>query len=69
VYWEDLKRNRDNGWALFGLDQALRAQGKHDQAAIVKARLDRAWARADVSLTSSRFGRAAGAPARAAAQP
>ncbi|WP_291984791.1 hypothetical protein [Luteitalea sp.] len=69
VYWEDLKRNRDNGWALFGLDQALRAQGKHDQAGIVKARLDRAWARADVSLTSSRFGRAAGAPARAAAQP
>ena len=24
VYWEDLKRNRDNGWALFGLAQALR---------------------------------------------
>ena len=28
VYWEDLKRNRENGWALFGLMQALKAQGK-----------------------------------------
>ena len=33
VYWEDLKRNRDNGWALFGLHQALVAQGKKDDAA------------------------------------
>ena len=24
VYWEDLKRNRENGWALTGLVQALR---------------------------------------------
>ena len=24
VYWEDLRRNRENGWALFGLAQALR---------------------------------------------
>ena len=28
VYWEDLRRNKDNGWALFGLMQALKAQGK-----------------------------------------
>ena len=26
VYWDDLRRNRENGWALFGLLQALRAQ-------------------------------------------
>ena len=66
VYWEDLKRNRESGWALFGLHQALVAQKKADQAAIVKARLDKAWARADVKLTASRFGRtpaAAKAPA------
>jgi tetratricopeptide (TPR) repeat protein len=56
VYWEDLKRNRDNGWALFGLVQALRAQNKTDQAAVVEARFKKAWARADVTLNASRFG-------------
>ena len=57
VYWEDLRRNRDNGWALFGLVQALRAQGKEADAAIVEARFKKAWSRADVTLTASRFGR------------
>jgi hypothetical protein len=57
VYWEDLKRNRESGWSLFGLHQALVAQKKTDQAAIAKTRLERAWARADVTLTASRFGR------------
>ena len=57
VYWEDLKRNRENGWALFGLMQALKAQGKNDDAALVEARFKKAWARADVTLSASRFGR------------
>jgi tetratricopeptide (TPR) repeat protein len=56
VYWEDLRRNRENGWALFGLLQALRAQNKIDDAALVEARFTKAWARADVTLTASRFG-------------
>jgi tetratricopeptide (TPR) repeat protein len=56
VYWEDLKRNRDNGWALFGLLQALKAQGKNEDASLVESRFKKAWARADVTLTSSRFG-------------
>jgi tetratricopeptide (TPR) repeat protein len=55
VYWEDLKRNRENGWALFGLLQALKAQGKHEDAALVEARFKKAWAQADVTLASSRF--------------
>jgi tetratricopeptide (TPR) repeat protein len=59
VYWEDLRRNRDNGWALFGLLQALRAQDKAANAALVEARFAKAWARADVKLTASRFGRLA----------
>jgi tetratricopeptide (TPR) repeat protein len=59
VYWEDLRRYPENGWALHGLHQALVAQKKTDDAAVVKARLDKAWARADVTLTSSRFGRPA----------
>jgi len=56
VYWEDLKRNRENGWALFGLMQALKAQGKNEEAALVESRFKKAWARADITLTSSRFG-------------
>ncbi|MDE2366802.1 MAG: hypothetical protein KGM95_07710, partial [Betaproteobacteria bacterium] len=56
VYWEDLRRNRNNGWALFGLLQALRAQKKDAQAALVEARFNKAWARADVELGASRFG-------------
>jgi tetratricopeptide (TPR) repeat protein len=55
VYWEDLKRNPENGWSLFGLAQALRAQKKTDDAAIVEARFKKAWARADVTLQASRF--------------
>jgi hypothetical protein len=55
VYWEDLRRNPDNGWSLFGLMQSLRAQGKEEQAAGVEARFKKAWANADVTLTASRF--------------
>ncbi len=55
VYWEDLRRNRDNGWALFGLAQAQRAQGRADEAAATQTRFEKAWARADVKLGSSRF--------------
>lgn len=57
VYWEDLRRNRDNGWALYGLMQALKAQHKNDEAALVDARFKKAWARADVTLNASRFGK------------
>lgn len=57
VYWEDLKRNRESGWALYGLMQALKAQGKNDDAALVEARFKKAWSHADVTLTASRFGR------------
>lgn len=57
VYWEDLRRNRENGWALFGLMQALRAQNKSGDAALIEARFRKAWERADVTLAASRFGR------------
>jgi tetratricopeptide (TPR) repeat protein len=53
VYREDLRWNPENGWSLFGLAQSLRAQGKGADAE--EARFRRAWARADVRLTSSRF--------------
>ncbi len=55
VYWDDLRYHPENGWALFGLAQALRAQGHNDEAAAAQARFDKAWTRADVKLTASRF--------------
>ncbi|HEY1308897.1 MAG TPA: hypothetical protein VGF24_35390 [Vicinamibacterales bacterium] len=57
VYWEHLRRHRENGWGLFGLMQALRAQDKIADASLTEARFKMAWARADVTLAASRFGR------------
>jgi tetratricopeptide (TPR) repeat protein len=55
VYREDLVRHRGNGWALFGLMESLRAQGKTAEAAKVEKQFQKAWAQADVQLTASRF--------------
>jgi tetratricopeptide (TPR) repeat protein len=55
VYRQDLARWRENGWSLFGLAQSLAAQGRAEEAAAVRRRFDIAWARADVTLTSSRI--------------
>ena len=55
VYREDLRRFPENGWSLFGLAQALRAQGKNSEAAAAEARFQHAWANTDVKLTASRF--------------
>ncbi len=55
VYREDLKKNRENGWSLFGLMQSLKTQGKTEEAAEAEKRFEKAWARADVNLVSSRF--------------
>jgi tetratricopeptide (TPR) repeat protein len=55
VYWEDLRRNPGNGYALFGLQQSLLAQQDVATAAEVQQRFEKAWAGADVALTSSRF--------------
>ena len=54
VYRESLKTYRGDGWALFGLAQALDAQGKIAEAADVRRQFETAWARADVKLLSSR---------------
>jgi hypothetical protein len=55
VYREDLKRFPENGWSLFGLAAALKAQGKTVEAAAVEQRFTKAWAGADVKLSASRF--------------
>jgi non-heme chloroperoxidase len=54
-YRKDLERFRENGWSLFGLAQSLTLQGKADEARAVRARFEKAWARADMTLSSSRI--------------
>ncbi len=53
TYREDLKKHPHNGWALFGLKQALTAQRKPTDD--VDKDLAASWARADVVLKASRF--------------
>lgn len=55
IYWQDLRKNPANGYSLFGLQQALSAQGNDAAAAEVAAQFERAWSQADVELSSSRF--------------
>jgi tetratricopeptide (TPR) repeat protein len=55
VYREDLRRNPGNGWALFGLTKALRAQGKAAAAAKADRAFQDAWRLADVRLVASAF--------------
>lgn len=55
VFWQDLKRSPENGFALNGLAQSLRAQGKDDAARVIQERFELAWTEADVELESSRF--------------
>ncbi len=55
AYRRDLARFRDNGWSLYGLAQALEAQGKSQEAADVRARFEQAWRDADVRLDASHF--------------
>ncbi len=56
VFWEDLRNNPENGWSLFGLAQALKAQGKTDDAALADARFRKIWKGTDVKLMTARIG-------------
>ena len=55
VYREDLRRNPENGWSLFGLAKALELQGKTEQAAATRREFEKAWSHADITLTASAF--------------
>jgi len=55
VYREDLKRHPNNGWAFFGLSQALAAQNRAADAAAAQKQFEAAWQRADVKLASTAF--------------
>ena len=53
VYREDLARHPHNGWALTGLQQALRGQGKLTREVDEESRAS--WSRADIKISASRF--------------
>jgi tetratricopeptide (TPR) repeat protein len=55
VYQADLLRHPDNGWALTGLIQSLRAQQKEDLAVEADDRFKKAWTHADFIPTASRM--------------
>lgn len=55
AYRAELRRNPENGWSLLGLEKALRAQDRAEDADAVAARFEAAWAHADIELTASRF--------------
>ncbi|MDH5590980.1 MAG: tetratricopeptide repeat protein, partial [Gemmatimonadota bacterium] len=55
VYRASLEDHPRNGWSLFGLEQALRAQGRDADADVVDGEFQDAWARADHWIRSSRY--------------
>ncbi len=57
VFLEDLRRRPENGWGLTGLVQALKAQGPDRMVDLTQAqaRLEKAWAKADVKLAGAKW--------------
>ncbi len=55
VYRRDLKWNHNNGWSLFGLQQALNAQSRFIESRRVMNEYRKAWGYSDVELSRSHF--------------
>jgi len=55
VYRENLAEIPDNGWGLFGLQQALLKQGNEKEAAEIQKKFNGAWQYSDIQLSSSRI--------------
>lgn len=53
VYREDLKYWPENGWALFGLSECLKARGASAEAQEAQQRFEKAWSRADTKIRST----------------
>jgi len=56
IYWEDLRKNPGNAWSLTGLLQALKAQQKDGDAALIQKRLEQTLKDADITIATSRGG-------------
>jgi tetratricopeptide (TPR) repeat protein len=55
VFWQSLLDYPNNGWALYGLAQAHRAQGEDRAAAYTDRLLQRAWAGDEAILDLARL--------------
>jgi tetratricopeptide (TPR) repeat protein len=55
AFRHELVKHPNNGWSLFGLERALRAQGEVAEAEEVHAEFDEAWARSDTYLRAPIF--------------
>lgn len=55
VFEADLLTNNENGWALFGLWQTLKAEHRKMQAAAIYHRFNKAFAAADIKINSPAF--------------
>lgn len=53
VYRKDLTRLPNNGWALFGLSEALLLQGKNAEGLALCNDFKQAWNKGDLTITSS----------------
>ena len=53
TYRHDLRIWRDNGWSLYGLSEALAAQGRQDEADAILARHKTVWNQADDPLLTT----------------
>ena len=55
VYREDLVRQPNNGWSLYGLSRSLQLQGKTAEAESVATQFAEIWKDADIKISSSCF--------------
>lgn len=55
VYRDDLAKQPNNGWSLFGLAESLRLQGKTLEAEQIQAKFEQVWTAADIQISSSCF--------------
>jgi tetratricopeptide (TPR) repeat protein len=55
VYREDLAKQPNNGWSLYGLARSLRLQGKDAEAQQIDTQFEAVWRDADIKISSSCF--------------
>lgn len=55
AFRHELVKHPHNGWSLYGLERALRAQGRDAEADVVHVEFQDAWARSDTYLRSPIF--------------
>ncbi len=53
IYREDLAVLRQNGWSLMGLYNSLKAQGKLEEAKVIKEEFEKAWQYSDLNIETS----------------